>query len=56
MMESEGKIEVLLSLPWKVSSLIHYVVQSVWPPPTLRRGSGIKCKVGPILPLDFRSD
>ncbi len=44
-------VEVKLSLPWKLTSMLHYVIQSAWPPTDGE--SGHKCKVTIYLEGDY---
>ena len=46
---SEDLIEVQLTLPWKVASNIHYVIQSKWPPPEVDP----KCRIFLYLEGDY---
>ena len=47
-------IEVKLSLPWKISSLIHYVIQSPWPLENQKKNDEPpKCRVAVLLEGDY---
>ncbi len=47
----QGSIEVKLSLPWKIHSLIHYIIVAPWP--VVQSAADVRCRVFVFLEGDY---